>query len=296
MFSTRGLRQDDPLSLFLFLLVAEALQISILEACSKGFFKCIHLANSGASLSLLQYADDALFFGEWIRVPADDAVFVVSSLGCSHDSLPFIYLKLPVGKRMNLCDGWVDVINRFRDRLTAWKAKSLSNGGRLTLVKSVLGSLLVYFVSLYKAPVKSIPHEQNKGGLGVGSILVKNISLLGKWKRRYLSEPNALWRIVIKDFYGNDGGFGSNPTPSGCGGDDPWWFGIGSRLKDIFPRLYALELDKSSKVTDRWKLLNDVWGGNWSWRLPSRGRVIEGLSSLVSLIGNLAQPDVGMDK
>ncbi|GKB80745.1 RNA-directed DNA polymerase, eukaryota, reverse transcriptase zinc-binding domain protein, partial [Tanacetum coccineum] len=60
--------------------------------------------------------------------------------------------------------------------------------------------------------------------------------------------------------------------------------------------LYALELDKSSKVTDRWKLLNDVWGGNWSWRLPPRGRVIEGLSSLVSLIGNLAQPDVGMDK
>ncbi|GJY16615.1 hypothetical protein Tco_0387037 [Tanacetum coccineum] len=159
MFSTRGLRQDDLLSLFLFLLVAEALQISILEACSKGVFKCIHLTNSGASLSLLQYADDALFFA---------------------------HVKV------------INTLEAIRCRFF-WGFKDSQHG--ICWVKW-----------------KSIPHEQNKGGLRVGSILVKNISLLGKWKRRYLSEPNALWRIVIKDLYGNDGGFGSNPTPSGCGG------------------------------------------------------------------------------
>nr|GFA71003.1 hypothetical protein [Tanacetum cinerariifolium] len=87
----------------------------------------IFLANSGADLSLLQYADDALFFGEWSRtnalnlihilwcfelasglkvnidksrvigvgVPVDEVVSLAASLGCSHEVLPFFYLGLP---------------------------------------------------------------------------------------------------------------------------------------------------------------------------------------------------------
>ncbi|GJS60049.1 hypothetical protein Tco_0654833 [Tanacetum coccineum] len=169
-----GLRQWDPLSPFLFLLVDESVQIFILKACSKGLFRDIQLANNGANLSLIQYADDALFFGDWSRlntknliyflkffesasslkinisksmlfgigVPTDDVVFVASLLDCSRDSLPFIYPRLSVGKRMNLCDGWVDVLNLFGDRLSAWKANFLSISGRLTLRKSMLGSLL----------------------------------------------------------------------------------------------------------------------------------------------------------
>ncbi|GKD02121.1 RNA-directed DNA polymerase, eukaryota [Tanacetum coccineum] len=184
----RGLRQGDPLSPFLFLIVAEALQVSILEACDNGIFKGIFLANSGANLSLLQYADDALFFGEWSRanalnlihilrcfelasglkvnidksrvigvnVPVNEVVSMAASLGCSHDALPFFYLGLPVGKRMNTCDGWNEVIHRFRNKLSSWKANTLSIGGRLTLVKAVLGSLPIYYFSLFKAPQKVI--------------------------------------------------------------------------------------------------------------------------------------------
>lgn len=166
--------------------MAEALQVATLEACSKGIFKGISLANGGANISLLQYANDALFFGEWSRfnaknlilvlkcferasglkinlcksrlfgivIPAADVEVVASSLGCLHDDIPFIYLGLPVGKKMRLSDGWNDVVNRFRDRLSAWKAKTLSIGGRLTLVKSILGSLPLYYFFLFKAPQK----------------------------------------------------------------------------------------------------------------------------------------------
>ncbi|GJY23835.1 RNA-directed DNA polymerase, eukaryota [Tanacetum coccineum] len=43
----------------------EALQVLTLDACNKCVYKGLSLAEDGANVSLLQYADDALFFGEW---------------------------------------------------------------------------------------------------------------------------------------------------------------------------------------------------------------------------------------
>nr|GEV94067.1 hypothetical protein [Tanacetum cinerariifolium] len=192
----RGLRQGDPLSSFLFLLVAEALQNSILEACLK--------INMGKSRLI------------GIGVATDDVVSVASSLGCSHDSIPFIYLGLPVGKRMNLCDRWDIVINHSRERLSSWKANSLSIGGRLTLVKSVLGTLPVFLLSLFKA-------------------LVKVINLLEASRCRFF-----------------------------------WGF------KDSQRGIFFLDFTLSKWI--------------------KTARAIDDLSSLVSLIGNLAHSNNGMDK
>nr|GFC84533.1 arginine repressor C-terminal-like domain-containing protein [Tanacetum cinerariifolium] len=73
----RGLRQGDPLSSFLFLLVSEALQVSIIEACSKGVYKGVFLAEDGSNVSLLQYANDALFFGKWSRSNARNLILIL---------------------------------------------------------------------------------------------------------------------------------------------------------------------------------------------------------------------------
>nr|GEV87788.1 RNA-directed DNA polymerase, eukaryota, reverse transcriptase zinc-binding domain protein [Tanacetum cinerariifolium] len=102
----------------------------------KGFFLQIVVP-----ISLLQYANDAIFFGEWSRanalnlihificfelasglkvnidksrvmgvgVPANEVVFIASSIGCTHDSLPFYYLGLPVWKRMNSRVAWNEI-------------------------------------------------------------------------------------------------------------------------------------------------------------------------------------------
>nr|GFC42944.1 RNA-directed DNA polymerase, eukaryota, reverse transcriptase zinc-binding domain protein [Tanacetum cinerariifolium] len=45
-----------------------------------------------------------------------------------------------------------DTVDRVRKRLSKWKMKTLSSGGRLTLVKSVLGSMLIFHMSLFKVP------------------------------------------------------------------------------------------------------------------------------------------------
>ena len=79
------------------------------------------------------------------------------------------------------------------------------------LVKSVLGSIPIHFLSLFKAPMKvidlleslrhrffwdfekdqrgiswvkwnSILLSPKRGGLGIGSLLAKNLALLRKWK------------------------------------------------------------------------------------------------------------------
>lgn len=73
----RGLRQGDPLSPFLFLIVVEALQITMLEACNNGIYKGIHLNKFGSNISLLQYADDALFFGKWSLTNARNFVKIL---------------------------------------------------------------------------------------------------------------------------------------------------------------------------------------------------------------------------
>jgi len=45
-----------------------------------------------------------------------------------------------------------DLVVHIKSRLSSWRSKYLSFGGRLVLLKSVLASLLVYALSFFKAP------------------------------------------------------------------------------------------------------------------------------------------------
>ena len=114
---------------------------------------------------------------------------------------------------MSRLKGWRVIIERFQSRMSKWKTRLLSSGGRLTLIKSVLGSLGIYFMSLFKVPVgvvkkleslrarffwgavdgerkicwvkwDCILNSLDKGGLGVGSLSAFNQALLYKWKWR----------------------------------------------------------------------------------------------------------------
>nr|GEV01037.1 reverse transcriptase domain, reverse transcriptase zinc-binding domain protein [Tanacetum cinerariifolium] len=67
---------------------------------------------------------------------------------------PFMYLGLPVEKDMSKVDNWRVVIDRFLNKLSYWKSRLLSIGSRLTLVKAVLSSLPLYFLSLFGLPLK----------------------------------------------------------------------------------------------------------------------------------------------
>lgn len=81
---------------------------------------------------------------------------VARMMGCAPTYLPFTHLGIPVGQNMSKISAWSPILNRFRSRLSGWKAKGLYFGGRLTLIKSILGSLGSYLMSMFLTPISII--------------------------------------------------------------------------------------------------------------------------------------------
>lgn len=73
-------------------------------------------------------------------------------LNCKTDRRPFLYLGIPIGGDCRRPKFWDPVLDRIKLKMTSWKRKHLSLGGRLILLKSVMSSLLVYFLSFFMAP------------------------------------------------------------------------------------------------------------------------------------------------
>ncbi|GJU56833.1 RNA-directed DNA polymerase, eukaryota, reverse transcriptase zinc-binding domain protein [Tanacetum coccineum] len=76
-----------------------------------------------------------------IGVNKDEVLSMANNAGCIAGDIPFNYLGLPIGSNMKSIASWKTLVDRFHMRLSSWKANLLSIGGRLTLIKSVLGSL-----------------------------------------------------------------------------------------------------------------------------------------------------------
>ncbi|KAJ0554035.1 putative RNA-directed DNA polymerase [Helianthus annuus] len=212
----KGMRQGDPISPFLFLIVMEALSCMINKAIGLGIVKGVDLPNDGPLVSHLFYADDAIIIGEWSRENIINVVRILKCfhacsglqisfsksnlfglgvshgevedlavlVGCKADKFPFKYLGLTVGANMNRIKNWRPVFDIFERRLSLWKASFLSIGGRLTLIRSVLESLPTYFLSLYKAPVKVIADLEGiiRRFLWAGSAIDKKIHWVA-WDR-----------------------------------------------------------------------------------------------------------------
>ncbi|GJV16770.1 hypothetical protein Tco_1362093 [Tanacetum coccineum] len=114
-----------------------------------------------------------------VGVPGNEVSALARKLVCEPSSFPFTYLGLPVGASMSRYVHWQPIIDRFSEKLSSWKAKNVSYGGRLTLVKSVLGSLPLYYFSLFRAPLKVINDKvlssSEFGGLNIGSLKILGV-------------------------------------------------------------------------------------------------------------------------
>jgi hypothetical protein len=182
--SSRGLRQGDPLSPLLFVIVMEA--FNKLFTVQRGFLSGFSVGSSSngvINISHLLFADDTLVFCgaspehllylrmlllsfeavSGLKINLDKSVLVLVGLvdnmddfagilGCGVSSLPLKYLGLPLGAPFKNKSSWDEVVGKIERRLVSWKRLYLSKGGRVTLIKSTLSNLPTYFLSIFPIP------------------------------------------------------------------------------------------------------------------------------------------------
>ncbi|GKE47576.1 RNA-directed DNA polymerase, eukaryota [Tanacetum coccineum] len=173
---------------------------------------------------------------------------------------------------MSRLSSWDDVVAKLSFRLSKWKLKTLSIGGRLTLIKSVLSSLPLYYMSSFKVP---------KGVLSKMETIRRNFfnGVENAEKKIKLSNKGINLLLLVKKKVGN--GEETSFWNDAWLGDCP--------LKQTYPRLYSLELDKHSSVAS--KLRNNSLSSSFR-RSPRSGIEEERLLLLISNTSSVILPNI----
>ncbi|KAJ9557883.1 hypothetical protein OSB04_012497 [Centaurea solstitialis] len=232
----KGHRQGDPLAPFLFLVVAECLNVLMREATKKGMFKGIAVGKEKVEISTynMRMIANSMEW-EWRKERFKLGIIkwvVVLAHYLSHT------FGLPVGATMNRIEHWKVVVEKMKNKLALWKAREMLFGGRLTLVKSVLGGVEGTANGKRRAWVKweKVVSDFKKGGLKVGSLMGANWSLLGKWWWKFVSGQELLWVRVIKSIYGSKGGLEDGVRRFGNGKSVWGMFNAAKKVKTLYGR------------------------------------------------------------
>lgn len=181
----KGIRQGDPLSPFLFVIVMEMLSALLDTAVINGVFR-FHPKCKRLNLTHLCFADDLLIF---VRGDIDSIEGVQNILnffynfsglkinpskcelytsgisegiidemqritGFEKGNLPVRYLGVPlITRKLSYADCEI-LIDKVRSKISGWASKTLSFAGRFQLIQAVLYSLQVFWCRHFLIPKK----------------------------------------------------------------------------------------------------------------------------------------------
>nr|KYP62506.1 LINE-1 reverse transcriptase isogeny [Cajanus cajan] len=273
----RGLRQGDPLSPFLYVIVAEGLAGMMRSAVQKNLFTSYEVGAKRVAVNLLQFADDTIFFGEptisnvitiksllrcfelvsglkinfyksccgAIGSNLSDLIRYAMVLNCKIMDIPFKYLGLPIGDNPRRQSMWKPIILKFEKKLALWKNKLISLAGRVC-------------------------------GLGIKDISLFNKALLGKWRWSMFHNEKNLWGDILESKYG---GWRDLTSGEDNNFQSYWWKDLrkvyGNKDEEQW-RLQGLQFDSHKK--DYWKWLpgntqaytvKSTYGELLSWKVGS---------------------------
>ncbi|GJZ09776.1 reverse transcriptase domain, reverse transcriptase zinc-binding domain protein [Tanacetum coccineum] len=154
---------------------------------------------------------------------------------------------LPISDRMSCIKAWRPVVEKFKNRLADWKARSMS------LREALLGEYWWRFKregdTLWVRVIKSVYGENrglsNSGEAGCGC------------------GGSGAWRDIIKLGNGRDVSFWL----------DRWIEDF--RLCDRFPRLFNLDRRPEGRVAEKGRWVEGVWTWECEWFREPRGRFTE---------------------
>ena len=186
---TRGLRQGDPLSPYLFLLCAEGLHSLIHKAKLAGDLQGVSISRGGPKITHLFFADDSLLFckaktddvaqiqailneyeqasGQEINrqkttiffsksTPQRDKEIIQDMLGVHAIKQYERYLGLPSFLGRAKYSTFAQIKERVWSKLKGWKEKLMSQAGREILIKSVAQAIPTYAMSCFRLPKRLI--------------------------------------------------------------------------------------------------------------------------------------------
>ena len=182
---SRGIRQGDPLSPYLFLLCAEGLSALLRKAEANNSLKGIKSSRQGVCISHLLFADDSLLFccatvnecqrlttllGKYEAASGQSINRQKTTLFFSRNTKPEVrnaiqqllgarvmtecekYLGLPMSGGKSKVNTFKGLQEKIMKRVMGWKEKFISKAGREILIKTVAQAIPTYSMCLFKLP------------------------------------------------------------------------------------------------------------------------------------------------
>jgi hypothetical protein len=234
-----------------------------------------YCASSGQKLSENK---SSVFFSP--NTIVEERMEVCQILNIMTESLNDKYLGLPAMVGIDKSECFRHLVDRVLARISGWKEKLLSLGGKGILIKAIAQAIPVFAMMVFKIPrniCKGISdaisqfwwgdEEEQKhmhwkawwklcipkksGGMGFRDLQSFNLSMLAKQVWRLLSEPDSLWARVLRvKYYPNGRLLNANPKS----GSSFTWQSILAWL-DCFKKGCIWRVGDGSKI--------DIWKDNW---------------------------------